>query len=163
MWSISLTIITLSVIIITGSYNSTQNILVFFGLFELVFVFLMLASTPDGGEVVDGMLSTEDVGKSQWWFLAAANIGAVVMPWMIFFQQSSVVDAEKERYERGRHLDERVLAKSNLSPHCQIGYRQGTIRATAIASPKRKQRGNPTRPNPDVLSNLSPHGRTELR
>ena len=29
---------------------------------------------------------------SSYWFLTAANVGAVIMPWMVFYQQSAVAD-----------------------------------------------------------------------
>ena len=32
------------------------------------------------------------LGNSSFTFLLAANVGAVIMPWMIFYQQGAVLD-----------------------------------------------------------------------
>jgi Mn2+/Fe2+ NRAMP family transporter len=37
-------------------------------------------------------LGTVPLGQHSYVFLLAANVGAVVMPWMIFYQQSAIVD-----------------------------------------------------------------------
>eukprot|EP00941_MAST-03F_sp_MAST-3F-sp1_P002047 g2047.t1 len=97
--SILLTCFILAATILTGSYDSSQKIMVFCGVFEFLFVLLMFISKPSPAEVFNGMLSqggSNFTDESGWWLLVTANIGAVVMPWMIFFQQSSAVDMETE-------------------------------------------------------------------
>ena len=46
---------------------------------------------PSLAEILEGIRSVP-FNNSQFLFLAAANIGAVIMPWMVFYQQSAVVD-----------------------------------------------------------------------
>jgi Mn2+/Fe2+ NRAMP family transporter len=48
-------------------------------------------SQPNGAEIASDLVSMP-LGDSKYLFLLSANIGAVVMPWMVFFQQSSVVE-----------------------------------------------------------------------
>jgi Mn2+/Fe2+ NRAMP family transporter len=45
-----------------------------------------------GGIVRDGILSAQPLGDRSFLLLVAGNIGAVIMPWMIFYQQSATVD-----------------------------------------------------------------------
>ena len=46
---------------------------------------------PSLGEIASGSLSMP-LGDPKYLYLASANIGAVIMPWMVFFQQSSIVE-----------------------------------------------------------------------
>ena len=46
---------------------------------------------PSPADIVDGALSIP-FGNKDYVYLAAANIGAVIMPWMVFYQQSAVAD-----------------------------------------------------------------------
>jgi Mn2+/Fe2+ NRAMP family transporter len=50
----------------------------------------MLLAHPHVGGIVHG-LGDLPLGHSGYVYLLAANVGAVVMPWMIFYQQSAVV------------------------------------------------------------------------
>ena len=77
--------------VMTGSYRSVERIAVCFGLFELVFLGVAWYAGPAPAEVAAGMLQVP-LGDADFLYLAAANIGAVIMPWMIFYQQSAVVD-----------------------------------------------------------------------
>jgi Mn2+/Fe2+ NRAMP family transporter len=61
------------------------------GLFELVFLLVAYLAHPDPAEVVSGAMSIP-ITDSKYLYLASANIGAVIMPWMVFFQQASVVE-----------------------------------------------------------------------
>ena len=48
-------------------------------------------SHPQGAELASG-LAHMPLKDSAYLYLVAANIGAVIMPWMIFYQQSAVAD-----------------------------------------------------------------------
>ena len=78
-------------IVATGSYRRVERMLVVIGMFELVFFFVAWAAHPSladmGREVVD-----MPIANHQFTFLAAAIIGAVFSPWMIFYQQSAFAD-----------------------------------------------------------------------
>jgi Mn2+/Fe2+ NRAMP family transporter len=75
----------------TGSYRSVERIAVLFGAFELFFLYVALRSHPDPTALVEGMIRIP-FADHKYLYLVSANIGAVIMPWMVFFQQSAVVE-----------------------------------------------------------------------
>jgi Mn2+/Fe2+ NRAMP family transporter len=89
--SVSLTVIFLAVVVVTGSYQRVELVAILIGLFELAFVAVALVSHPSGTAMLQGMAHMP-LGDRQYLFLLAGNVGAVIMPWMIFYQQSAVVD-----------------------------------------------------------------------
>jgi len=72
-------------------YKQIEVIAVCLGLCELSFVVTMFCFHPSLGEVFRGMADTSHLHEKEFLQLIAANIGAVIMPWMIYFQQSAVV------------------------------------------------------------------------
>jgi Mn2+/Fe2+ NRAMP family transporter len=81
----------LLLVVLTGSYRRVERLAMAVGLFELAFFFVAWAAHPDIGRILQGAVDIpfRDPG---YLYLAAANIGAVVMPWMVFYQQSAVAD-----------------------------------------------------------------------
>lgn len=75
----------------TGSYRRAERIGIAVGLAELAFIPAMIMSHPSGSSVVSRMVSLP-LGNSSYLYLLAANVGAVIMPWMIFYQQGAVID-----------------------------------------------------------------------
>jgi Mn2+/Fe2+ NRAMP family transporter len=75
----------------TGSYRRAERIGIAVGLAELAFIPAMLMSHPSGAAVARGIVSLP-LGNSGYLYLLAANVGAVIMPWMIFYQQGAVLD-----------------------------------------------------------------------
>jgi NRAMP (natural resistance-associated macrophage protein)-like metal ion transporter len=81
----------LSFIIWSHSYQSVERMAVILGLFELAFFYIAYKSNPDWSNLYKNIeLSTFHDHK--FLYLITANIGAVIMPWMIFFQQSAIVE-----------------------------------------------------------------------
>ena len=78
-------------VVSTGSYRRVERVAVMIGLFELAFFGIAIAAHPDLGELARGLVQMP-VRDPGYLYLAAANIGAVIMPWMVFYQQSAVVD-----------------------------------------------------------------------
>ncbi|HXR21948.1 MAG TPA: divalent metal cation transporter [Acidimicrobiales bacterium] len=78
-------------IAMTGSYRRAERVGIACGLAELVFVPAMIMAHPDLHAISLGV-SQFPLQNSSYVFLLAANVGAVVMPWMIFYQQGAVVD-----------------------------------------------------------------------
>jgi Mn2+/Fe2+ NRAMP family transporter len=77
----------------TGSYRSVERVAIAFGLFELAFVFVAWRSAPHVSEMSAQILSLPlSDPQYLYLYLAAANVGAVITPWMVFYQQSAVVD-----------------------------------------------------------------------
>jgi NRAMP (natural resistance-associated macrophage protein)-like metal ion transporter len=81
----------LLVMVFTGSYRRVERVAIAVGLFELAFFFVAWAAHPDLSELLAGSVNIP-YRNPDYQYLAAANIGAVVMPWMIFYQQSAVAD-----------------------------------------------------------------------
>jgi Mn2+/Fe2+ NRAMP family transporter len=76
---------------LTRSYLSVERIALAIGAFELVFIVVAWRAHPAAGAMLAGSLSIP-WRDTQYLYLAAANVGAVIMPWMVFYQQSSVVE-----------------------------------------------------------------------
>ncbi|MGK9452723.1 NRAMP family divalent metal transporter [Acidithiobacillus caldus] len=93
----------LLLIVWTGSYRRVERIALILGLFELVFFAIAIVSHPDIHEMGRDILQIP-VGDSHYMMLVAANIGAVIMPWMVFYQQSAVADKglRPEQYREAR-------------------------------------------------------------
>ncbi len=83
---------TLLIIVWTGSYRRVERIALVMGAFELVFFGIAWVSHPDLYAVLGGLTQAPPIGNSDYMMMIAANIGAVIMPWMIFYQQSAVAD-----------------------------------------------------------------------
>jgi Mn2+/Fe2+ NRAMP family transporter len=89
----------LLLIVFTGSYERVERVSILVGLFELVFLFLAWRAHPDPGEILRSF-AHPPLGNRDYRVLVAANIGAVIMPWMIFYQQSAVADKGLRREAR---------------------------------------------------------------
>lgn len=81
----------LLIVVWTGSYRRVEGIAILLGLFELAFFWVAYKAHPNGFALVEGMMQIP-LEKPDYLYLVAANIGAVIMPWMIFYQQSAVAD-----------------------------------------------------------------------
>ncbi|QXX76194.1 NRAMP family divalent metal transporter [Methylovirgula sp. HY1] len=81
----------ISVMVVTGSYRSVERISIFFGAFELIFVFAGWTSHPDLSRLVKG-IGSMPIHDPRYLYLCAANLGTSVIPWAIFYQQSAAVD-----------------------------------------------------------------------
>jgi Mn2+/Fe2+ NRAMP family transporter len=89
--TVTATVVGLSWMAFSGSYASVERIAILLGAFELVFVLVAWRAHPDGAAVRAGLASMP-LGNHDYLFLLSANIGAVIMPWMVFYQQSAVVE-----------------------------------------------------------------------
>jgi NRAMP (natural resistance-associated macrophage protein)-like metal ion transporter len=89
--SIGLTILLLTLLAWTGSYKSVERIALAIGAFELIFVWVAWQAHPSTTEMLNSLVNIP-LNNSSYWYLIAANIGAVIMPWMVFYQQSAVID-----------------------------------------------------------------------
>jgi Mn2+/Fe2+ NRAMP family transporter len=74
-----------------GSYLTVERIAIAVGAFELVFLAVAWKAQPGLADLAAGSI---DIAwrDPKYLYLVAANIGAVIMPWMVFYQQSSVVE-----------------------------------------------------------------------
>ncbi|HEX3575408.1 MAG TPA: divalent metal cation transporter [Rhodopila sp.] len=89
--SLPIAAIALLVVVITGSYRRVERVAIAVGLFELAFFFVAWAAHPAFSDLLSGAVNIP-YGNRDYLYLSAANIGAVIMPWMVFYQQSAVAD-----------------------------------------------------------------------
>ena len=78
-------------IALTGSYRRAERVGLAFGLAELAFVPAMILAHPSLHAIGSGLVHVP-LHDRRYLFLLAANVGAVIMPWMIFYQQGAVID-----------------------------------------------------------------------
>jgi len=89
--SVSMTIAFLVIVVATGTYRQVEIVAILIGLFELAFVAVAAVSHPSLAAMV-AAVKHQPIHNSNYLFLIAGNVGAVIMPWMIFYQQSAVID-----------------------------------------------------------------------
>jgi Mn2+/Fe2+ NRAMP family transporter len=78
-------------LVVSGGYRRVELVGIALGLFELAFVAAALLAHPSAHALAAGV-ATQPLGQPGYLTLVAANVGAVVMPWMFFYQQGAVVD-----------------------------------------------------------------------
>lgn len=81
-------------IVMTRSYKSAERILMLIsGFFVLFVIYLGVASKPDYSQLmIQAVSPLQPYSNSDFTFLIIANIGAVIMPWMLFFQAGAVAE-----------------------------------------------------------------------
>lgn len=86
-------------VVVSGKYWTFERLTLFFCLFNLVYVpaafwGMRTPTAPGWGDVFRGVLVPNLPGgfSGDLVFIILANIGTTIAPWMIFFQQSAVVD-----------------------------------------------------------------------
>lgn len=80
-----------------GKYRRVEKIAILVGVFELVFIGTMIWSKPDYVEIAKNAVTNQPFGNLNYWYLISATVGAVIMPWMIFYQQGAVVDKKMKK------------------------------------------------------------------
>ena len=89
--SVSLAAGSLLLIVLTGSYRRVERVAIVLGLFEFAFFGIVWAAHPNVARMLAQSVHIPLANKD-YLYLVAANIGAVIMPWMIFYQQSAIAD-----------------------------------------------------------------------
>jgi NRAMP (natural resistance-associated macrophage protein)-like metal ion transporter len=91
--------IILFAVVRTGSYWTFEKLTLFFCAFNLVYIpaaiwGMKVSYAPGWDQVLKGFFHPEIAGglTGDLIFIIMANIGTTIAPWMIFFQQSAVVD-----------------------------------------------------------------------
>lgn len=90
-YMMGLTVLFLAVMAWTGSYQSVERIALLIGAFELAFVYVAWKAHPSMHDLIQGIINVPFSNKD-YLYMAAGTVGAVIMPWMIFYQQSAVLD-----------------------------------------------------------------------
>lgn len=87
--AVIVTVVIHTLIITTGSYKKIEVFLVSIGLLLFLFVVIDFFLKPVNIHLWD---FSPYVPSNSFLFLIAANIGAVIMPWMLFYHQAADVD-----------------------------------------------------------------------
>jgi len=84
---------TLIAVSLVGAYRRAEIVALGLCLLELLFIPAAIAAHPAPAEIIrQGIFGSQPLGNRDYLLLIASNIGAVIMPWMIFYQQSATVD-----------------------------------------------------------------------
>ncbi|KAA1249538.1 divalent metal cation transporter [Mycobacterium simiae] len=119
---------------LTGSYRRVERIGLAIGAAELAFLVAMVMARPQLDQLLKGLTSMP-LGNSSYLVLVAANVGAVIMPWMIFYQQGAVVDKHlasatirQARYDTatGAVLTQLIMIAVVVTVAATIGSSQGS-------------------------------------
>ncbi len=89
--TMAVAVTTLVLVAVTGSYRSVERIALAVGLFELAFLLVAFIAHQTPAELARDTLAIP-VADPKYLLLVSANIGAVIMPWMVFYQQSAVIE-----------------------------------------------------------------------
>lgn len=89
--SLTLAATFLITVVWTGSYKRVERVAMLMGAFELTFFWVAGRAHPDITSAMAGFRHVP-VENKNYLYLVAANIGAVIMPWMVFYQQSAIAD-----------------------------------------------------------------------
>ena len=90
---IAVSAVLLIAVSITGEYRRAEMVAFALCALEILFIPAAFSTHPSLGTVVrEGIFGSQPLGDREYLLLIASNIGAVIMPWMIFYQQSSTVD-----------------------------------------------------------------------
>ena len=82
---------TLLIIVLSGSYRRVERTAILIGALELAFLMVAVMTHPDLATIAHQVRDLP-LGDSGFWLLAAALIGAVFNPWMVFYQQSATAE-----------------------------------------------------------------------
>lgn len=89
--SITLIIIFLMLLVLYHGYETIERIALFIGAFELVYFIVVWLAHPSLLEIKRDLLAIP-LSNKNYLYYASAGIGAVIMPWMIYYQQSAIID-----------------------------------------------------------------------
>jgi len=81
-------------LVLNGKYWTWEKIVLVFCVLNLIYIPAAILVHPNWNEVLGGLIPNLPAshGLGALVFLLMANIGTTIAPWMLFFQQSSVVD-----------------------------------------------------------------------
>ncbi len=135
--TVPLAAVLLVALVVSGGYRRVEVVGIALGLFELAFVGAAVLAHPGLHELAAGVTEAQPLGNGSYLALIAANVGAVVMPWMLFYQQSAVVEKGLgERDLRWARIDTAVGAVADAGDHGRRP-RGRRLRACTGAAPAR--------------------------
>jgi Mn2+/Fe2+ NRAMP family transporter len=78
-------------VVATGSYRRVERVAILIGLFELAFLVVAWFARPDIATIAKDA-ARPLLGDRDFIYMSVAVVGTTFNPWMIFYQQSAVVD-----------------------------------------------------------------------
>ena len=92
--TVIIVILLMGAMVLQGKYWTWEKIAIVFCLVNLIYIPAAFMVHPDVNQVLrNGMIPHFPAGSTgELFFFLMANVGTTIAPWMIFFQQSSVVD-----------------------------------------------------------------------
>jgi Mn2+/Fe2+ NRAMP family transporter len=97
--------------VLSGSYSRFEQLALVLSLALFSFVVLAVAGRPDLGHLVSDLSPLPGDVPHDYFALVVAMIGASIMPWMLFYQQSASVDKKLTRADlHGSRLETLVGA-----------------------------------------------------
>ncbi len=92
-WFVPMTLVILVAAAFLGKYRRVERMGIMLGLLEIVFIPAAIWEVFHGPQSVSSLWNLP-LGQTHFAWMVAANVGAVLMPWMIFFQQQAVHDSK---------------------------------------------------------------------
>ncbi len=90
--AVALALLFHSLMVLTGSYRRYERIALVLSVALFTFVVLAFTTHPDPGAVLGGLSFGQPLNRRAYLDLVVATVGAVIMPWMLFYQQAATVD-----------------------------------------------------------------------
>jgi Mn2+/Fe2+ NRAMP family transporter len=90
-----------SAMVLTRSYGRFERITIALSLALFAFVGLAFLAHPEPAAILGGLSPAQPFGQPGYLRLVVATIGAVVMPWMLFYQQAATVNKGLGRGDLG--------------------------------------------------------------
>ena len=106
--TVIISIITIMAVTVTGRYWTFEKIVLVFCLLNLIYLPAAFMVNPDVSAIFNqGIIPHWPSGDTNlFFFFIMANIGTTIAPWMVFYQQSAVVDKNlKEKDIKWERLD----------------------------------------------------------
>jgi NRAMP (natural resistance-associated macrophage protein)-like metal ion transporter len=95
-------------LVVKGTYKRVEKVFLVVSLVYVAYFISAFMAGPDWSEVGRSLVVPRFSMETPYLVLAVTNIGTTIAPWMLFYQQSSIVDkgldAEKMAYERADTL-----------------------------------------------------------
>jgi len=91
-------------LVVKGTYKRVEKVFLVISLVYVAYFISAFMAGPDWSEVGRSLVLPRFSMETSYLVLAVTNIGTTIAPWMLFYQQASIVDkgldAEKMGYER---------------------------------------------------------------
>eukprot|EP00929_Paragymnodinium_shiwhaense_P027564 TRINITY_DN16158_c1_g1_i2.p1 TRINITY_DN16158_c1_g1~~TRINITY_DN16158_c1_g1_i2.p1 ORF type:complete len:365 (-),score=78.35 TRINITY_DN16158_c1_g1_i2:558-1652(-) len=99
----SIFVLLLLCLALTGSFKVAERVGLAMGILQVFFFGTMFMNAPSGSEIMSDLFDFP-LGDPNFIKLVTANIGAVIMPWMLAYQQSALCEKGLAGEQGAQHL-----------------------------------------------------------